>query len=253
MAQGRPFEQRQDYHNYIGGEWVPSVAGETFENINPADTRDVVGRFPVSTTEDVERAVEAAAGAFNRWRRTPAPRRAEILFRLGEILIRNKERFSADMTREMGKVLKETGGDVQKQSTAHIHCGEGRRLHRFTTPARCLTRCDVCRQPAAVRSDYAWNSRGDSLWKTSRHGGGNTVGSSSRARLQYNWSKLRSGRARRRISSQATARPTARFKQSQLRLSPSRARPRRDGSSPRLAPSAMPSARLRWAARMSSS
>src|SRR5687767_7640031 len=79
------------YHNYINGEWTASASGETFENINPADTRDCIGRFPLSTEEDVNRAVEAARAAADRWRRTPAPRRAEILFRLGEILIRNKE------------------------------------------------------------------------------------------------------------------------------------------------------------------
>src|SRR5882724_12703754 len=98
------------YQNYINGEWVGSATGETFENFNPADTRDRVGRFALSSEEDVKRAVEAAANAFDRWRRTPAPRRAEILFRLGDILIKNKDRFSRDMTREMGKVLKETGG-----------------------------------------------------------------------------------------------------------------------------------------------
>src|SRR6185295_4056852 len=100
------------YQNYINGEWVPSESGEMFENVNPADTRDVIGRFPLSTSDDVNAAVNAAQGAFDRWRRTPAPRRAELLFRLGEILIRNKEKYTADMTREMGKVLKEAGGDV---------------------------------------------------------------------------------------------------------------------------------------------
>src|SRR5213080_2966801 len=120
------------YQNYIGGRWVPSAGGEWVENINPADTRDVVGRFPRSTREDVDAAVAAAGEAFNRWRRTPAPRRAEILFRLGEILIRHKETFAADMTREMGKVLKETGGDVQEAiDCTYYTAGEGRRLHGF--------------------------------------------------------------------------------------------------------------------------
>src|SRR5215213_10834902 len=86
-----PRTATKTYHNYIGGRWVASASGEWFENRNPADTRDLVGRFPLSTREDVDRAVEAARGAFDRWRRTPAPRRAEILFRLGEILIRNKD------------------------------------------------------------------------------------------------------------------------------------------------------------------
>src|SRR5437868_15496961 len=76
------------YPNYIGGEWVAASSGEWFEDVNPADTRDVIGRFPVSTREDVEAAVGAARAAADRWRRLPAPRRAEILFRLGEILIR---------------------------------------------------------------------------------------------------------------------------------------------------------------------
>src|SRR5688572_21421480 len=102
------------YPNYIGGEWVASQSGEWFDNENPADLRDLVGRFPVSGAEDVEAAVEAAKGAADRWRRLPAPRRAEILFRLGEILIRHKDKFTREMTREMGKVLKEAGGDVQE-------------------------------------------------------------------------------------------------------------------------------------------
>ncbi|HKQ53978.1 MAG TPA: aldehyde dehydrogenase family protein, partial [Pyrinomonadaceae bacterium] len=140
------------YHNYIGGQWVASASGEWFENRNPADTRDLVGRFPLSTKEDVDRAVEAARGAFDRWRRTPAPRRAEILFRLGEILIRNKEQYASDMTREMGKVLKETGGDVQEAiDCTYYTAGEGRRLHGFTTPAEMPDKFAMCvRQPVGL-------------------------------------------------------------------------------------------------------
>jgi alpha-ketoglutaric semialdehyde dehydrogenase len=140
------------YHNYIGGQWVASTSGEWFENRNPADTRDLVGRFPLSTREDVDAAVEAARGAFDRWRRTPAPRRAEILFRLGEILIRDKERYAADMTREMGKVLKETGGDVQEAiDCTYYTAGEGRRLHGFTTPAEMPDKFAMCvRQPVGL-------------------------------------------------------------------------------------------------------
>src|SRR5689334_12789575 len=140
------------YPNYIGGEWVASASGEWFEDVNPADTRDVIGRFPVSTREDVERAVGAAKSAADRWRRLPAPRRAEILFRLGEILIRNKDRYSAEMTREMGKVLKETGGDVQEAiDCTYFTAGEGRRLHGFTTPAEMPDKFAMCvRQPVGV-------------------------------------------------------------------------------------------------------
>ncbi|MGI9167316.1 MAG: aldehyde dehydrogenase family protein [Pyrinomonadaceae bacterium] len=140
------------YQNFIGGKWVPSESGEVFENINPADTRDIVGRFPLSTSDDVNAAANAAQGAFDRWRHTPAPRRAEILFRLGEILIRNKDTFAADMTREMGKVLKETGGDVQEAiDCTYYTAGEGRRLHGFTTPAEMPDKFAMCvRQPVGI-------------------------------------------------------------------------------------------------------
>src|SRR5215213_7268200 len=140
------------YPNYVGGEWVASRSGEWFEDVNPADTRDVIGRFPVSTREDVEAAVGAAAGAARGWRRLPAPRRAEILFRLGEILIRHKDRFTREMTREMGKVSKEAGGDVQEAiDCTYYTAGEGRRLHGFTTPAEMPDKFAMCvRQPVGL-------------------------------------------------------------------------------------------------------
>src|SRR5437773_6836148 len=103
----RTAKRSKTYHNYIAGQWVPSRSAYWIENRNPADSRDVVGRFPLSASDDVNAAVSAAAGAFDGWRLTPAPRRAELLFRLGEILIRDKDKYTADMTREMGKVLKE--------------------------------------------------------------------------------------------------------------------------------------------------
>jgi alpha-ketoglutaric semialdehyde dehydrogenase len=140
------------YYNYIGGEWTKSDSGEWFENINPADTRDVVGRFPLSNEADVNRAVEAAKSAATKWRRTPAPKRAEILFTLGEILRKNKDRFTREMTREMGKVLKEAGGDVQEAiDCTYYTAGEGRRLHGFTTPAEMPSKFAMCvRQPVGI-------------------------------------------------------------------------------------------------------
>ncbi len=148
------------FKNYIGGEWVASASGETFDNVNPADTREVVGRFPLSTAEDMSRAVEAARAAADKWRKLPAPRRAEILFRLGEILIRHKDRFASEMTREMGKVLKETGGDVQEAiDCTYYTAGEGRRLHGFTTPAEMPDKFAMCvRQPVGLCGLIApWN------------------------------------------------------------------------------------------------
>src|SRR3954464_3557776 len=95
---GRPAKKK--YHNCIGGQWVASSSGEWFDNVNPADSDDLIGRFPKSNADDMKQAIDAAKGAPRRWRLTPAPRRAEILFRLGEILRANKDRYSQEMTRE---------------------------------------------------------------------------------------------------------------------------------------------------------
>ncbi|MCC6328112.1 MAG: aldehyde dehydrogenase family protein [Acidobacteria bacterium] len=140
------------YNNYIGGEWVKSSSGEWFDNVNPADTTDIVGRFPRSNEEDVNRAVAAAKGAAKKWRLTPAPKRAELLFTLGEILRSNKDEFTRQMTREMGKVLKEAGGDVQEAiDCTYYTAGEGRRLHGFTTPAEMPNKFAMCvRQPVGI-------------------------------------------------------------------------------------------------------
>src|SRR5689334_23734902 len=124
------------YKNLIGGEWVEARSGRTFENRNPADSSDVVGIFPASSKDDIDDAVAAAKQAFERWRLVPAPRRAEIIFRAGQLLIERKESCARDMTREMGKVLKETRGDVQEAiDTAFYMAGEGRRLEGATVPS----------------------------------------------------------------------------------------------------------------------
>src|SRR5437588_6001082 len=151
-AVAHPRTTPKAYPNYIGGEWVASSSGEWFENVTPADTRDCVGRFPLSTARDIERAVAAARGAADKWRHLPEPRRAEILFRLGEILIRRKDAFAREMTREMGKVLKEAGGDVQEAiDCTYYAAGEGRRLHGFTTPAEMPNKFAMCvRQPVGL-------------------------------------------------------------------------------------------------------
>jgi aldehyde dehydrogenase (NAD+) len=144
--------QTKKYHNYISGEWVKSSSGQWFDNVNPADTTDIVGRFPDSNQEDIDSAVAAARDAATRWRRTPAPKRAEILFSLGEILRKNKDEFTRQMTREMGKVLKEAGGDVQEAiDCTYYTAGEGRRLHGFTTPAEMPNKFAMCvRQPVGI-------------------------------------------------------------------------------------------------------
>ncbi len=123
------------YRNYIDGEWVPAASGRTSENRNPANG-DLIGYFPRSSHEDVDRAVAAAKAAFATWRTHPAPKRGEILFRVGEILARRKEEIARSMTQEMGKVLVETRGDVQEGiDMAFYMAGEGRRLFGQVVPA----------------------------------------------------------------------------------------------------------------------
>ncbi len=124
------------YRNYIEGRWVEAASGRTFENRNPADRRDLIGLFPASGTDDIDRAVSAARRALPSWRLVPAPKRGEMIFKAGEILKRRKEEIARAMTREMGKILKETRGDVQEGiDTAYYAGGEGRRLFGETTPA----------------------------------------------------------------------------------------------------------------------
>ena len=124
------------FRNYINGEWVEARGGKVIEDRNPANTDELVGMFPASGAEDVERAVEAAKAAYNKWRLTPAPKRAEILFHAAEILVARKEDYSRDMTREMGKVLAETRGDVQEAiDMTYLMAGEGRRQFGHTTPS----------------------------------------------------------------------------------------------------------------------
>jgi alpha-ketoglutaric semialdehyde dehydrogenase len=124
------------FKNYIDGSWVESKAGKTFENSNPANRHDSIGLFPASSLEDVNGAVQAAKKSFARWRLVPAPKRGEILYRVGELLRRHKEEIARGMTREMGKILKETRGDVQEGiDTAFYVAGEGRRFFGETTPS----------------------------------------------------------------------------------------------------------------------
>jgi aldehyde dehydrogenase (NAD+) len=141
-----------EYRNYIGGRWVAPASGNYLENRNPADARELIGLFPASSEKDVDAAVSAAAEAFPKWRKIPAPRRAEILFRAGQILIRRKEEFAKAMTREMGKILKETRGDVQEAiDMTYFIAGEGRRLHGFTTKAELPNKFAMCvREPIGI-------------------------------------------------------------------------------------------------------
>ncbi len=125
----------QNFHNFIGGRWVPGRSGRVFTNRDPA-TGEALGEFPDSGADDLDAAVQAARVAMRAWQLTPAPKRGELLFRLGALIARQKEDLARAATREMGKILLETRGDVQEGvDMAFLAGGEGRRLHGFTTPS----------------------------------------------------------------------------------------------------------------------
>ncbi len=148
------------YANFVGGKWVPSASSATFENRNPANTNDLIGLFPDSTAQDAEAAIAAARRAFDSWRLVPAPKRAEILFKAAQIIADRKEEFARDMTREMGKVLDETRGDVQEAiDMTYFLAAEGRRLHGQTAPSELRDKFAMSiRQPIGVCSMITpWN------------------------------------------------------------------------------------------------
>jgi acyl-CoA reductase-like NAD-dependent aldehyde dehydrogenase len=121
-------------NHLINGEWRPSLHnGRYFENRDPA-TRQLLSVYPEATRQDVDVAVQAARKAFESWRKVPVAKRGEILLRSMRLLEDRKEFFAQAMTREMGKVLAETRGDVQEAiDTAFYFAGEGRRLYGQTT------------------------------------------------------------------------------------------------------------------------
>ena len=144
--------QGTTYHNFIDGKWMPSVSGDLFENRNPANTDDLIGVFQKSTRDDVQHAIDAARRAYERWRLVPAPRRAEMLFRAAQLIADRKEELARDMTREMGKILDETRGDVQEAiDMTFFMAGEGRRQSGQTVPSELRDKFAMSvRQPLGV-------------------------------------------------------------------------------------------------------
>jgi alpha-ketoglutaric semialdehyde dehydrogenase len=139
------------FQNYIGGEWVDSASGDTFESTSPA-SGDSIGIFPKSNAQDVDRAVAAAKAAFEEWRLVPAPKRGEILYRFANLLIEEKDDLTDLMSREMGKVKAEAGGDVQEAIDMSLYmAGEGRRMFGQTTPSELRDKFNMSvRQPIGV-------------------------------------------------------------------------------------------------------
>ena len=148
------------FRHFIAGEWTDSTSGATFESRNPADTRDIIGRFQQGTVADVAMAIRAAEAGFPIWRRTPAPKRGEILYAFGALMAQHKERLARAMTREMGKVLTEARGDVQEGiDIAYLMAGEGRRMAGETVPSELPDKWAMSiRQPIGVAGIITpWN------------------------------------------------------------------------------------------------
>ncbi|MDP2885067.1 MAG: aldehyde dehydrogenase family protein [Ignavibacteria bacterium] len=148
------------FQNYIDGKWVDAKSGKTFENRNPANWDELIGTFPLSGKEEVDEAVKAARCAFESWRLVPAPKRGDILKKVGDIMTARKEEIANQMTREMGKVLLETRGDVQEGiDTAYYAASEGRRLFGHTVPSELPNKFNMAmRVPIGVAAIITpWN------------------------------------------------------------------------------------------------
>jgi alpha-ketoglutaric semialdehyde dehydrogenase len=117
------------YRNFIGGQWIESASGKTVENRNPANTDDALGEFRQATREEARSAVEAASLAFREWRRTPAPTRGRIVARAARLMEEDKENLAQLLTREEGKTISESRGELQRSiNVAEFCAGEARRI-----------------------------------------------------------------------------------------------------------------------------
>jgi len=148
------------FYNIIGGSNEAATSGQTFDNLNPADRTDVIGAFPASGPADIDDAMAAASDAFSTWSRTPAPERGEILREIGDALTERKTELARIMTREMGKPVFETKGDVQEAiDTAYYAASETRRLFGHTVPSELPNKFNMSiRRPIGVCGIItAWN------------------------------------------------------------------------------------------------
>ena len=122
------------YLNLINGKLVVASTGKYFENLNPADDSDSIGLFAMSASQDVDRAINAASLAFPLWSETTPPKRGEIIYKIGELLLKNQESLAKVIVREMGKTMPEAMGDIKSSAdVAYFMAGEGRRMYGQTT------------------------------------------------------------------------------------------------------------------------
>lgn len=150
----------KEFSNYINGAWLPSQSSRTFQNSSPANNSDIIGSFPLSTAADVQAAVDAAKAATRAWQLMPAPKRGDILRKAGDIFTRRKEELARVMTREMGKPVFETRGDIQEAiDTAYYAATEGRRLFGYNAPSEMPNKMNLTfRTPVGICGIItAWN------------------------------------------------------------------------------------------------
>src|SRR5947209_12815787 len=140
------------YHNFINGEWVESESTRTVQNINPANTDDVLGTIRQATRDEARRAVEAASAAFRDWRTTPAPARGRIVARAARLMDEHKEELAELLTREEGKTISESRGELQRSiNVAEFCAGEARRMTGETIPSELpLNFAYTIKQPLGV-------------------------------------------------------------------------------------------------------
>lgn len=124
------------YRNFINGEWLQSTSSRSVDNVNPANTDDVLGTVVLATREEARSAVEAASEAFRSWRSTPAPARGRIVARAARMLEDDKENLARLLTREEGKTVNEARGEIQRAANvADFVAGEARRMTGETIPS----------------------------------------------------------------------------------------------------------------------
>jgi alpha-ketoglutaric semialdehyde dehydrogenase len=138
--------------NLIGGEWVESKSPKIFERRNPANTGELVARVPLSTRQEVKEAIVAAQSALPGWRDTPAPLRGNLLFKAARLMQEQKDELARVLTREEGKALKDSLGEVQRSiNIMEFMAGEARRLTGETLPSELPKNFSyTLRQPVGV-------------------------------------------------------------------------------------------------------
>ena len=123
----------ETYRNFIGGKWIESASSKTVNNINPANTEDIIGTVRQATREEARAAVEAAAEAFRGWRATPAPARGKIVAKAARLMEEAKEELAQTLTHEEGKTIGESRGELQRSiNVAEFCAGESRRMNGET-------------------------------------------------------------------------------------------------------------------------